>query len=149
MRTYTDIAARARALHAAGALPTRQWTLPVICDHLAKAMIGSTGVLGPGAATGKSTPPYRRIAGRILVLHLGFIPSGVPSPQRIIPQPDVTWDEAISRLDEAIMLCQAQSQTARQWIAHPLMGFSDPKRWQRFHLVHARHHFRCLRAGAV
>jgi hypothetical protein len=144
LKTYADIVARARELHAGGALPTRLWTLPLICDHLAKAMTGSTGALGPGPARELSSFP-RRVAGRILVLTFGYIPKGVESPQRVLPRVDITWDDAIASLDAAVALCQQESRSGQSWIRHPLIGFSDAPTWERFHIVHARHHFGCLR----
>jgi hypothetical protein len=142
LKTYSDIALVARELHAAEAAPTRQWTLPLICDHLARAMTGSTGVLGPGQSP---TPRLMQAVGRVLVLKFGFIPSGRKSPQRVMPQADVTWEAAIKNLDEAIALCREKMQGDQPWLVHPMLGFSDARRWERFHIVHAKHHFGCLR----
>ncbi|HWE96300.1 MAG TPA: DUF1569 domain-containing protein [Tepidisphaeraceae bacterium] len=144
MKTFADIADRARELYAAGALPTRQWTVQVICDHLAKAMTGSTGVLGPGPGGG-TLPMYLRVAGRFLVITCGVIPNGRKSPERVMPRADVTWEDAINALDIAAALCRRKAQGEEPWLVHPMLGFSDARTWQRFHVVHARHHFRCLR----
>jgi len=143
LKTYADIAARARELHSAGALPTREWTLPMICDHLAKAMIGSTGALGPSPAH-KPLPLMQRMVGQILLFQLGFIPSGRKSPERVLPRQDVKWEDAIGSLEEAIARCQEKMGTDEPWMPHPLLGFSDGRRWERFHIVHAKHHFGCL-----
>ncbi|HET6251967.1 MAG TPA: DUF1569 domain-containing protein [Tepidisphaeraceae bacterium] len=147
MNSYPDIAVRARALHDAGASPTCQWSLPLICDHLANAMTGSTGALGPSPAQANSPPAIVRMMGRMLVLRFGFIPGGRPSPARVLPRPDIRWEEAIANLDRAIALCEKHRKTGGPWLAHPLLGFQDARQWQRFHLVHARHHFKCLRTS--
>ncbi|MDB5332406.1 MAG: hypothetical protein JWP03_3557 [Phycisphaerales bacterium] len=122
----------------------RQWTLPLICDHLAKAMTDSTGVLGPGPVR-KPTPLYERVAGRFLVITCGVIPKGRKSPERVLPRADVTWTDAINGLDDAVALCRRKAQSDEPWLVHPLLGISDARTWQRFHIVHARHHFGCLR----
>lgn len=121
----------------------RQWTLPMICDHLAKSMIGSTGAFGPSAAP--LPPPLARRIGRLLVLQLGFIPRGIKSSERIRPEPAIAWEPAIAHLDEAVMRCEQKSRTPDPWLPHPLIGFTDAATWQRFHLIHARHHFKSLR----
>lgn len=76
---------------------------------------------------------------------LGIIPKGVKSPERVTPKADVTWDDAIASLEKAVAYCQQKSQTNEPWLAHPMIGFTDSRSWERFHLIHARHHFACLR----
>ena len=107
-------------------------------------MTGSTGVLGPSPGH-KTSPAYLQLAGRIIVLTFGFIPHGRVSPSRVVPQADITWEDAIRNLEAAIALCEKKMKTGEPWMAHPMLGFSDARRWRRFHMVHARHHFNCLR----
>jgi hypothetical protein len=107
-------------------------------------MTGSTGVLGPGPVR-PATPFIRKIAGRMLVLTFGYIPKGIKSPERVMPQADVSWDESIKNLEAAIALCRERSRIGEPWLTHPMIGFCDAGTWERFHIVHARHHFGCLR----
>ena len=144
MKCLVDIALHAKGLNASGAQPTGKWTLPMICDHLAKAMTGSTGVLGPGPAT-KPAPLFHQMVGRLVVMKIGFVPGGIKSPERVLPRADVCFDDAIQSLEAAIAMCEQKTKSGEPWLVHPLLGFSDARSWERFHLVHAKHHFAKLR----
>lgn len=141
------IAAQARDLAARGAVPTGKWTLAQICDHLARAIEGSLGLLPQnGPVTRRAWPT--RVVGKFLILRLGFVPRGVKAPSHVLPPDDVVYQEAIRHLEAAAELFERKAAepgaTCRK---HPIFGFDDMETWRRFHLVHARHHLDFMKAG--
>jgi hypothetical protein len=147
--TLLVIAEQARAMATNGAVATGNWTLAQICDHLARAVEGSLGMLAP-AVGGRKRPSWMtRTVGRILILKFGVVPRGVRAPAHVLPPADVVVDSALPRLQAAVEEFERRAAEPDVTLrAHPIFGFTDAATWRRFHMVHARHHLRFMKVGA-
>ncbi len=99
-RSLLDIPVQARALAAKGAVPTGHWTLAQNCEHLARAIEGSLGLLPQSSSIRRPSWPVRAV-GYFFIFRLGYIPKGVSAPQHVLPPADITFEAAIARLEAA------------------------------------------------
>jgi hypothetical protein len=140
------IAAQVRDLAARGAVPTGNWTLAQICDHLARAIEGSLGLLPQTSSVKPPAWPVRML-GRFLILRLGYVPRGVKAPEHVLPPRGVTYEEAIARLEAAAETFESKAaEPGAICRKHPIFGFDDTQTWRRFHHIHARHHLGFMKA---
>ena len=128
--------AEARAL---ASRPTRQlgnWSLEVICQHLATAM--DLSIKGEDAFP---VPLMTRILARIYrnrILNTR-LPSGFklpPDAVKVLFRPPQNIDSAIAAMEQAISDLARTSQ--RQ--PHPVFGSLSVAQWDKFHLRHAELH---------
>lgn len=80
------------------------------------------------------------------LLATGRFPEDAPAPEMVRPTGGSSSSDAIRRLQEAVVaFMRKRSRADARWVYHPLLGRMDGRQWQRFHLIHARHHFAFLR----
>lgn len=142
MRSLKELPGIARDLAEQGhsdCIPGR-WTLAQLCDHLAKTMNGSlpSGDLGPPAF-----PRWVQKLVRVAVFWTGRMPAGVRAPPPFQPEDDLTTQEAIERVAEAVHRFETLPESERgDMTDSPAFGPMSYDDWARLHLIHARHHLR-------
>ncbi len=135
--------------------PPGKWSPAQIVHHLALGLEYSQRTL----ASRRDHAPMRRrrrtpveLAAYLLVMRVGWLPSGFEAPRatRPAPQPD---REAVTRqfreavdgllaLERALLPARAADLFAR----HPALGDLTLPEWLRFHEWHCRHHAKQIRA---
>ena len=148
------IAERARRLGESGAVCGRSWSLAQVCEHLALAVQGTVDDPEP-ARDGGVAPSWWRELGRVerskrrLMKHglmwTGRLPDGVRSPESVLPSEDAEFEIAVRSLAVAAQAFDAKAaRHGATWVYHPLLGPMSGAQWRRFHVIHARHHFRIV-----
>lgn len=146
----------ARGLRDRGALRGKSWSLAQVCEHLALAIRGTADDSSPESRSaaasqwwtdlGALTRTRRRIMRRGL-LWSGRFPEGVPSPEYVIPSNSPDLEDSIRLLEAAARQFDRKLAVPNStWPLHPLLGPMLAREWKRFHDLHARHHFKFMRA---
>lgn len=148
------IAERAGRLRESGAVCGRSWSLSQVCEHLALAVQGTVDDPEPGRDGGVAPAWWRELGGverskRRLMKHglmwTGRLPDDVRSPESVLPSQDAECEVAVRSLAVAARAFAAKAARPDEaWIAHPLLGPMSGAQWRRFHVIHARHHFRIV-----
>jgi hypothetical protein len=138
--------------------PPGKWSVAQIVEHLVISLETS----GLRFEERRSRPAMRRrrrgvvaLLGYWLILRLGWFPRGFPAPPatRPGPRPD---EVAVARrfheghrrfTDLAAALLPARRHDL--FVKHPVIGDLTLVEWQRFHVVHCRHHARQIRQLVV
>jgi hypothetical protein len=69
----------------------------------------------------------------------------MPSPKFVQPSASTEFDAAVKSLAAAAEAFEAKAaRPCEAWIDHPLLGPMSGAQWRRFHVIHARHHFRIV-----
>jgi hypothetical protein len=134
--------------------PPGKWNAAQIVEHLALGLEWSAAGFEERRARDPMLRRPRTIperVARVLVMHLGWIPSGLEAPRRAIPTPHVERAVAEARfrrgvernLELAQLLLPARARDL--FVKHPRMGDLTLTEWMDFHVVHARHHARQMR----
>jgi hypothetical protein len=137
------------------AAPPGVWSAGEIVAHLASAMEIS---LRGFQSRRDREPMARRAAGarirlaRALVLGMGWFPIRVKAPETALPpeRPVRSATEAklrgaaagFEQLASEILPARATNL----FVKHPVLGDLSLEEWMRFHVVHAAHHLRQIRA---
>lgn len=81
------------------------------------------------------------------LLLTGKFPEGVPSPEFVRPSDAADLDAMIQRLESAAQAFDRKlARPDAQWVFHSLLGPMNGAQWRRFHDLHARHHFKFVKA---
>lgn len=135
--------------------PAGKWTPAQIVEHLALAMDTSATTF---TARRAKEPMARRgttlleTLGRVFTFGLGRFPPGLRAPDRTTPPPQVDGPAAEAHFHSALAAWAAMEREllpARRhdlFVKHPRLGDLTIEEWARFHVVHARHHARQIRA---
>lgn len=135
--------------------PPGKWSPGEIVHHLTVAIDNS----GMGFASREGKPPmrrrpltpYQRVA-RLLIFGLGWFPPGRKSPAAALPAARPERAATETQLREAVArfvglagrLLPARSHDL--FVKHPVMGDLTLPEWERFHVLHAAHHLKQIRA---
>ena len=128
-----------------------KWSSAEILDHLNLTYLGTIKNFEHCLASGKSgatADRKRRRWQRRLITWLGWFPSGRASPQRVLPRgtptPQLLTEifDNITRMDELIDGCDHRFGRGETVADHPVLGPLTAHEWQKFHLVHGKHHVR-------
>lgn len=135
--------------------PPGKWTSAQIVEHLALALEWSATGFEERRARDPmirrpSTIPQR--VAKVLVMHLGWFPPLLKAPSRSTPAPHVDraaaeahFRRGVERNEElAKLLLPARARDL--FVKHLRMGDLTLPEWLEFHLIHARHHARQIRA---
>lgn len=135
------------------ALPGK-WNVAQILEHLfltykvtnrgaAKCLEGGVPLATP--------PTLKDRFATLLVVHLGYIPSGRKAPERAIPR-GMPADEIqrafaseLQQMDVILEDCDRRFGASTKIMDHPFLGPLTANEWRRFHLTHGRHHARQIR----
>ena len=103
--------------------------------------------------------PSRRstwMVGLILIILGGLfltqkLPEGVPSPEFVRPTDGPSEDAALQQLADAVRafeskLARERTGAPTRWPVHPVLGPMRGRDWLAFHDLHARHHFKFMKA---
>lgn len=126
-----------------------KWSAADILEHLSLTYRGTVKNLERSLAAGKplgGKPSLKQRLINVLVLDIGYLPSGRKSPEGAKPRGmpgDQVLDEMRSRLanmDDAIQNCEGKFGSRAFVADHPVLGPITMQQWQKFHWVHGMHH---------
>jgi hypothetical protein len=135
--------------------PPGKWTPAQIVEHLALAVEMSAATFvarrakEPMARRGTA---LREKVGKVFTFGLGWFPPGRKAPPPTTPAPRVEARAAEAHFRAALAAWEALERDllpARRhnlFVKHPRLGDLTLEEWARFHVVHARHHARQIRA---
>jgi hypothetical protein len=115
-----------------GCTPTGNWSLPQACWHLNQIL---TYFMTTPARTPMETPPGgpEKLAA---ILSAGAIPSGIQSPERVLPPANCT-DADVTAF---ITTLQKFKTFAGPFPPHRLFGAMTPEEGKKLNLIHIAHH---------
>lgn len=135
--------------------PAGKWCAAQIVHHLAIGIDGS----GRTFEARRDKPPMRRrprtplqLLGDIVMLRLGWIPSGfrAPAVTRPAERPEPAMVERLLRDGVARFLTLERDLLPARafdlFVKHPRLGDLTLPEWLRFHVNHCAHHARQIRA---
>src|ERR1700757_2685299 len=135
--------------------PPQKWCAGEILEHLYLTYTGTTKGFSRILAAGEpraAQPTLKNRAQTLIVLGLGYLPSGRKSPPqaqpRGLPAQQIASEIAakIAEMDEAIARCQERFGSRAKVLNHPFLGPFSTSQWRKFHLVHGLHHVKQIRA---
>jgi hypothetical protein len=134
--------------------PAGKWSAAEILEHLLLTYRGTGRALAK--CLEQSVPVVQRATLRdrvatLLVVNLGYVPSGRKSPDRVVPR-GMPVDEVqtaitseLQRLGAALDDCERKFGVKTKIMDHPALGPLTADEWRKFHWVHGRHHARQIR----
>ena len=129
--------------------PPQKWCATEILEHLYLTYTGTTKGFNRILEAGElraAQPTFKNRAQTLIVLGLGYLPSGRKSPPqaqpRGLPAAQVASEIAarIAEMDEVIARCQQKFGSRVKVLDHPFLGPFSTAQWRKFHLVHGLHH---------
>jgi len=129
--------------------PDGKWNSAQILEHLSLAFAGTSKGMRRVLAS-KTTAPARTLKNRLaalLVVRIGYFPSGRKSPAMIVPgdgNPATAVDTIVknlSQMDTVLTDVEARKGRAAR-VPHPILGPLTIPEWRKFHLRHTRHHMK-------
>ncbi|MCL4210104.1 MAG: DUF1569 domain-containing protein [Phycisphaeraceae bacterium] len=141
-----DLLADVQQFDGATVIATGNWTPAQIVQHVAKLIH-----LSIDGFQGLMAPFILRALGRLFKRHMLTRPlkPGITLPGRfdlLLPDPDVTWDDAVSELWRAVDRVQ---QGERMEQPSPVLGPLTHEEWEQLHCRHAEMHFSFLKHGGT
>ncbi|MDA1015994.1 MAG: DUF1569 domain-containing protein [Planctomycetota bacterium] len=135
--TYDELAADAREMASSNVKCVGNWTLAQIMGHLQGSFVGCIdGGLG-------KAPFFIRLMAPLLMKNMLIhkkVPAGFrfgkTSEARLKPNPDVSTEDALAGLQQAIDRCKTEPSRIR----HPALGNISREEWDNFNLRHAELH---------
>jgi hypothetical protein len=134
--------------------PPGKWNAAQIVEHLALGLewsgVGFEERKTRDPMTRRPRPLVQRLA-RGLILVAGVFPPGRKAPSGSVPADQVDRGQAARHFTEGWERFRWLNQLllpARRFdlfVKHPRLGDLTIEEWQRFHLVHARHHAKQIR----
>lgn len=135
--------------------PPGKWTPAQIVEHLALGLEGCADGFEKRRAR---DPMFRRRPtaiqriGKVLLMQLGWFPPFLTAPSMTRPAPRVDraaaeshFRRGVERLEELARLL-LPVRALDLFVKHPNMGDLTLPEWLEFHVIHARHHARQIRA---
>jgi hypothetical protein len=132
-----------------------RWSIAEIVEHLDRTYTGTVKGLERCLEAGgaRVTPATMRTRLRkLVVVRLGFFPTGIEAPKHVVPSGRVGLAEVLSRVASHLVdmdgaLLRAADRFGKSSVMdHPILGPFSVEDWARFHLVHTRHHCRQIAA---
>jgi DinB superfamily len=131
-----------------------KWSVAEILEHLARAfnetLPGLKKCCERDRTIAKSATVYQRLA-TMLVVGLGYFPSGRPAPTMTVPRGMQAEESmnvirySLSTMDELLGRCEQRFGKAKL-MNHPVLGPLAAWEWRKFHWVHTRHHMKQIAA---
>jgi hypothetical protein len=135
--------------------PAGKWTSAQIVEHLALGLTLSANTF----QARRNHPPMNRRrrtpaeqVARFFIFGLQWFPPGRKAPERTLPPAQIdraaaeahflAGIEAWDQVDRALL----PERRSNLFVKHPRMGDLTIEEWMRFHVIHARHHARQIRA---
>jgi hypothetical protein len=129
--------------------PANKWSAAQILEHLYLTYTGTAKGFERVLQAGRpmvTSASMRQRAGRLMVLGIGYFPSGREAPANTRPkglpleQVKNEVGAKISAMDRIITECEACFGRQVRLLDHSILGPLTAAQWRRFHLVHGRHH---------
>ncbi len=134
--------------------PEGKWSIAQILEHLfltyRNTAKGLSKCLEKGSPLATRATAIQRAA-TLLVLNMGYFPSGRKAPERTLPRGMVAEEvqRAIfaeiramaAQLDE----CEGKFGAHTRILDHPVIGPLTVGQWRKFHWIHGRHHAKQIR----
>jgi hypothetical protein len=99
----------------------------------------------------RNAPTPRQRLRAFVVTGVGYFPNGVKSPPVALPR-GLPHEKAIfeigskiAEMDEIMSRCAVKFGARTKVLDHPVLGPFSVSQWQKFHLVHGRHHLKQIR----
>jgi DinB superfamily len=138
--------------------PAGKWTSAQILEHLFLTYANTNKAIARCLETGaplatKATMAHR--AKTLVVVGLGYLPSGATAPERATPKGMPTEDvrrsilAEIERMGAGLNDCERRFGARTKIMDHPILGPLTAAQWRKFHWVHGRHHARQIRERLV
>jgi hypothetical protein len=134
--------------------PAGKWNAAQILEHLfltyKNTNKGANKCLEVGAPLATAATLRHRIA-TLLVIGLGYLPSGRKAPERATPQgmgPEEVRQAIfpeIQRMESSLRQCEDKFGPGTKIMDHPILGPLTAAEWRKFHWIHGRHHARQIR----
>jgi len=127
----------------------KAWSPVEIVEHLTRAYSGTAK--GFERCVEKNAPLATAVTAtqrlqQMVLISLGYFPSGRQSPTHIFPTGELDLGAVIDavrrdlvRLDESAARAR-QALGAGKMLDHPIVGALTVDQWMKFHEVHTRHH---------
>ena len=128
--------------------PPGKWSAGEILEHLYLTYTGTIKGFERMSTAGKPlvTPPtWAQRRARLVVLGLGYLPSGREAPKSTRPR-GIELQQVLDQIAPKItemeaILARSEEKFGRgDLLDHPILGPLSAAEWSRFHLVHGRHH---------
>lgn len=128
-----------------------EWSASFVLEHLRLSFAATTKGLLKTMLAGEPfcrEATWRDRAGRLYVLRLGRIPSGLKSGKSITPHQGLSgenlrgFNDALVAMNTTLNDAERRFGTRTRLLDHPVLGPLTAEEWRRFHRVHAEHHFR-------
>jgi Protein of unknown function (DUF1569) len=125
-----------------------KWCAAEILEHLYLTYTGTIKGFQRIIAAGKPlvTPPtWAQRRERMVVLGLGYLPSGREAPPSTRPR-GIEFEQVLAQIVpkviemEAILAQSKEKFGNGDLLDHPILGPLTAAGWSRFHFVHGRHH---------
>lgn len=135
-----------------------KWSIHQVIEHLLLSYASTHAIialrLDKGTPT-KAKPSLQQRLAQFVIITLGKFPAGRAAPPAVMPsavETPANGKELASQVQSALARLRAQSAQAerlfghRRFASHLVLGPLAAHQWQRFHLVHGRHHLRQIQA---
>jgi hypothetical protein len=135
-----------------------RWSVADVLEHLGLTFSGTVRglhrVLEHGVQ-GLPAPTLEQRVGTLVVVQLGYFPSGRQSPETMKPRGNAdpatvlaTTLSHLAAMDDALDAAELRFGPRIRVLQHPVLGPFNLHHWRRFHWVHTRHHARQIRERA-
>jgi Protein of unknown function (DUF1569) len=134
--------------------PAGKWNAAQVLEHLFLTYKNTNKGIGKclenraPLATGAT---FRHRIGTLLVVRVGYLPSGRKAPERTTPRGmgaeavrQAIFPE-IERMESGLRECENTFGRKTKIMDHPILGPLTAAEWRKFHWVHGRHHARQIR----
>lgn len=122
-----------------------------ILEHLSLTYKGTVKNMERSLAAGKplgGKPTVKQRLINVLVLDLGYLPTGRNSPEGAKPK-GMSGDQVLgeirtrlANMNDVIQSCENKFGRQTFVADHPVLGPITMQQWQKFHWVHGMHHVR-------
>jgi hypothetical protein len=128
-----------------------KWSTAEILEHLALTYKGTAKNLERSLTAERplgGAPTLKQRAINLLVLDLGYFPSGRNSPESARPKGipnEKIVDEinrALATMRDVIEKCETKFGDGARAADHPVLGPITMRQWRKFHWLHGRHHLK-------
>ena len=141
-----------------GARATGRWSIAEILEHLTLAFTASADALEKVLAHDQlrvRRPSLKQVAGRIVVLNLGYFPK-VKAPSMTIPSGTIAPAESLAairagliRVDDVLSRVAAKFGERVPVLNHPFFAGLSVDQWRTLHSRHTLHHMRQIRGHST
>ena len=134
-----------------GSHPEGKWSMAEILEHLNLSYLGTIKGMSrclQSGQTSASSNRWKQFPKRFGVIALGYFPPGRKSPERALPrgmpveQVRAEILQNLERLEKAISDCESRFGARKPIVDHPILGPLTATEWQKFHVVHGKHHLK-------